>query len=108
MSTRLKKLRRVFVWELPVRVYHWINAGSIVVLCITGYLMGTRQMSIPVRKHPTAICLAPSVSSILSPLTSSSLILSSAYTGDLSGINMRAGIILFRQLKNISGTCGKC
>lgn len=40
MSTRLKKLRRVFVWELPVRVYHWINAGSIVILCITGYLIG--------------------------------------------------------------------
>lgn len=33
-------LRRVFVWELPVRVYHWINALAIVALCVTGYLIG--------------------------------------------------------------------
>lgn len=33
-------LRRVFVWELPVRFYHWINVVTIVALCITGYLIG--------------------------------------------------------------------
>lgn len=33
------RLRRVFVWELPVRIYHWINAAAITVLCITGYLI---------------------------------------------------------------------
>ena len=32
--------RRVYVWELPVRVYHWINAVALVVLCVTGYLIG--------------------------------------------------------------------
>jgi Ni/Fe-hydrogenase 1 B-type cytochrome subunit len=32
--------RRVYVWELPVRVYHWINAVALVGLCITGYLIG--------------------------------------------------------------------
>jgi Ni/Fe-hydrogenase 1 B-type cytochrome subunit len=32
--------RRIYVWELPVRVYHWINAVALVVLCITGYLIG--------------------------------------------------------------------
>jgi len=32
--------RRVYVWELPVRVYHWINAVALVLLCITGYLIG--------------------------------------------------------------------
>jgi Ni/Fe-hydrogenase 1 B-type cytochrome subunit len=32
-------LRRVYVWELPVRVYHWLNALTIVVLCITGYII---------------------------------------------------------------------
>src|ERR1017187_7365950 len=26
--------RRIYVWELPVRVYHWINAVTLVVLCI--------------------------------------------------------------------------
>ena len=34
------KLRRVFVWEIPVRIYHWLNALVIVVLCVTGYLIG--------------------------------------------------------------------
>ena len=32
--------RRVYVWELPVRVYHWINAVGSGGLCITGYLIG--------------------------------------------------------------------
>jgi len=32
--------RRIYVWELPVRVYHWINAVALVALCITGYLIG--------------------------------------------------------------------
>lgn len=35
-----RRLRRVFVWELPVRFFHWINALAIVVLCVTGYLIG--------------------------------------------------------------------
>ncbi|MBK8968766.1 MAG: Ni/Fe-hydrogenase, b-type cytochrome subunit [Lewinellaceae bacterium] len=38
MSTH--NLRRVFVWELPVRFFHWLNALAIVVLCVTGYLIG--------------------------------------------------------------------
>lgn len=36
---QLHRLRRVFVWELPVRFYHWLNALSIVVLCATGYMI---------------------------------------------------------------------
>ena len=32
--------RRVYVWELPVRVYHWINAVTLVLLCISGYIIG--------------------------------------------------------------------
>ena len=34
------RLRRVFVWELPVRLYHWVNVLAIVALCITGYFIG--------------------------------------------------------------------
>lgn len=30
----------VYVYELPVRIWHWVNALSILVLCITGYLIG--------------------------------------------------------------------
>lgn len=32
--------RRVYVWELPVRIFHWVNALSLVVLAATGYLIG--------------------------------------------------------------------
>jgi Ni/Fe-hydrogenase 1 B-type cytochrome subunit len=32
--------RRVYVWELPVRAYHWINAVTLITLCVTGYLIG--------------------------------------------------------------------
>ena len=32
--------QRIYVWELPVRLYHWINALAIVALCVTGYLIG--------------------------------------------------------------------
>ena len=35
------RLRRVYVWELPVRFYHWLNAGVIVVLVTTGFLIGS-------------------------------------------------------------------
>lgn len=32
--------RRVYVWETPVRVFHWLNALCILVLGVTGYLIG--------------------------------------------------------------------
>src|SRR6185437_6966158 len=32
--------RRVYVWELPVRAYHWINAITLTLLIVTGYLIG--------------------------------------------------------------------
>jgi Ni/Fe-hydrogenase 1 B-type cytochrome subunit len=41
MRSRSTPLREVLVWELPVRLYHWINALCIVTLCVTGYLIGT-------------------------------------------------------------------
>jgi Ni/Fe-hydrogenase 1 B-type cytochrome subunit len=31
--------RRVYVWQLPVRIFHWLNAIAIVVLGITGYII---------------------------------------------------------------------
>ena len=36
-----KTIRRVFVWELPVRLYHWVNAVAVAVLIVTGYLIGS-------------------------------------------------------------------
>ena len=37
MQTR--KFRRVYVWELPVRIFHWINALSVTILAITGFII---------------------------------------------------------------------
>lgn len=36
-----KRVREeVYVWETPVRFYHWINALCIIILATTGYLIG--------------------------------------------------------------------
>ncbi|MBP1627264.1 MAG: Ni/Fe-hydrogenase 1 B-type cytochrome subunit [Holophagaceae bacterium] len=32
--------RRIYVWELPVRAFHWINAAAITVLGLTGFIIG--------------------------------------------------------------------
>lgn len=37
---RKANLKEVYVWQLPVRLYHWVNVLCIVVLSITGYLIG--------------------------------------------------------------------
>ncbi len=34
------KNKTIYVWELPVRFFHWINATCIVILCVTGFLIG--------------------------------------------------------------------
>lgn len=33
----VNRLRRVYVWELPVRIYHWLNVLVLVALVITGF-----------------------------------------------------------------------
>lgn len=44
--------RRVYVWELPVRFYHWLNALCVLVLTVTGLLIA----------HPPAIAGASEAS----------------------------------------------
>lgn len=39
MKSRKEYLREVYVWELPVRIYHWVNALCIIILCMTGFLI---------------------------------------------------------------------
>lgn len=39
-------LRRIYVWELPVRLYHWVNALAVTTLAVTGYMIG-RPLSLP-------------------------------------------------------------
>jgi Ni/Fe-hydrogenase 1 B-type cytochrome subunit len=40
IQSKPQVLRRVFVWQLPVRYYHWINALCILVLTGTGFIIG--------------------------------------------------------------------
>ena len=39
MRNRSRKLVEMYVWELPVRFYHWINALCIAILCVTGFII---------------------------------------------------------------------
>ena len=39
-TTQPVPYRRIYVWELPVRFYHWVNAVCVLVLIATGYLIG--------------------------------------------------------------------
>lgn len=32
---------RVYVWQLPVRLFHWVNAACILILAVTGFLIGS-------------------------------------------------------------------
>jgi Ni/Fe-hydrogenase 1 B-type cytochrome subunit len=36
----VRDYRRVYVWELPVRFYHWLNALCITILGLTGFFIG--------------------------------------------------------------------
>ncbi len=39
-SPALQTYRRVYVWQLQVRLYHWVNAACVLVLIATGYVIG--------------------------------------------------------------------
>ena len=39
-TTSAHKEEAVYIYEAPVRLWHWVNAFSILALCITGYLIG--------------------------------------------------------------------
>ncbi|MDJ0847253.1 MAG: Ni/Fe-hydrogenase, b-type cytochrome subunit [Myxococcota bacterium] len=40
-SSTPHEFRRVYVWQLPVRIYHWVNAACVVLLIVTGYIIGS-------------------------------------------------------------------
>ncbi len=35
-----KSYKRVYVWQLPVRIFHWANVVAILVLSVTGFIIG--------------------------------------------------------------------
>ena len=36
---KIRNFKRVYVWELPVRIFHWLNVLSLTVLIVTGFLI---------------------------------------------------------------------
>ena len=53
MSDDPSDLVRVYVWQMPVRIAHWLIAGSIAILAITGYYIGHPFITVtgPARDH---------------------------------------------------------
>ncbi len=45
-NTHAAKLFPVYVWQVPVRIWHWVMALCMVVLAITGYLIGSPPPSV--------------------------------------------------------------
>jgi Ni/Fe-hydrogenase 1 B-type cytochrome subunit len=46
MSTHESTLFPVYVWELPVRIWHWVMVACMLVLVVTGYLIGAPLPSV--------------------------------------------------------------
>jgi len=44
---RAPVVHSVYVYEAPVRIWHWINALAIIVLCVTGYFIGSPLPTMP-------------------------------------------------------------
>ncbi|WP_303787211.1 Ni/Fe-hydrogenase, b-type cytochrome subunit [Azovibrio restrictus] len=42
-----RQVRSIYVYEAPVRLWHWINAAAMVVLAVTGYFIGLPPPSVP-------------------------------------------------------------
>lgn len=50
MATPINHTGRVYVWEIPVRLTHWVNVVSIVVLSFTGYYIGNPYVQVSSRE----------------------------------------------------------
>jgi len=42
--------RRIYVWEVPVRLTHWVNVACIVILSFTGYYIGNPFLQVSLRE----------------------------------------------------------
>ena len=47
MATKSHSEPAVYVYEAPLRIWHWINALAITVLCLTGYFIASPLPSMP-------------------------------------------------------------
>jgi Ni/Fe-hydrogenase 1 B-type cytochrome subunit len=46
MGTTHRRILPTYVWEAPVRIWHWLMAVAMVVLAVSGYLIGSPPPSI--------------------------------------------------------------
>ncbi|MDR2215608.1 MAG: Ni/Fe-hydrogenase, b-type cytochrome subunit [Nevskiaceae bacterium] len=44
---RAQNIKAIYVYEVPVRIWHWINVAAILTLCITGYFIGKPPPTMP-------------------------------------------------------------
>ncbi|MEW5834410.1 MAG: Ni/Fe-hydrogenase, b-type cytochrome subunit [Pseudomonadota bacterium] len=42
-----RSIKSIYVYEAPVRLWHWVNALAITVLCVTGYFIGSPPPTMP-------------------------------------------------------------
>ncbi len=54
IKTKTFDYKRVYVWEIPVRFFHWVNVLSIVILTATGFLIA----------YPPALALSDEASNL--------------------------------------------
>lgn len=45
---RVSRQTSVYVYEAPVRMWHWLNALAILILCVTGYFIGSPPPSMQI------------------------------------------------------------
>jgi len=57
-------IKRVYVWELPVRLTHWLNFLAIVTLCVTGFYIGNPFIDCPPYCPPRELALMSIMRSI--------------------------------------------
>ena len=50
MAMRWENAGRVYVWEVPVRLTHWVNVLCIIVLSFTGYYIGNPYVRVSSRE----------------------------------------------------------
>ncbi|KFI26164.1 Ni/Fe-hydrogenase, b-type cytochrome subunit [Paenirhodobacter enshiensis] len=48
MTDKIVRRNSVYVYEAPVRLWHWVNALSITVLCVTGYFIASPPPSMQI------------------------------------------------------------
>ncbi len=88
---QIHRLRRVYVWEQPVRIYHWINALVMLALIATGFYIADPLALQSQHEATGKFTMAGYAIFILLQPIFSFLIFYSGYTGALWAINMLTG-----------------